>query len=46
MLEAAKPLLKWINEECHPHCTVIVRNDMVVLSEDVAVVPTAEFVKD
>ena len=21
MLEAAKPLIRWLNENCHPHCT-------------------------
>ena len=36
MLEAAKPLIKWLNENCHPHCAAQVDQNTVTLTEDVA----------
>ena len=33
MLEAAKPLIKWMNENCHPHCEAIVDSTGVRLVE-------------
>lgn len=46
MLEAAKPLIKWMNENCHPHCTVYLDCTTVELSEAVAISHTREFLKD
>lgn len=46
MLEAAKPLIKWLNENGHPHITAIVDPTSVHLLESVAYAETAEFVKD
>jgi hypothetical protein len=36
MLEAAKPLIKWMGENCHPHCTAMVTQTEVELVEGVA----------
>lgn len=46
MLEAAKPLMKWMADNCHPHCQIIVDNTDVCLVEGVATATTGEFVKD
>jgi len=46
MLEAAKPLIKWMNDNCHPHTKVIVETDRAELVEGVASVLTQEFIKD
>ena len=44
--EAAKPLVKWINENCHPHVTVHVTSTRSELFEGVAAVNIEEFLKD
>ncbi len=46
MHEAAKPLLEWINENCHPHCEIHVCPGSVELVEGVAFVPDDSFIKD
>lgn len=46
MLEAAKPLIKWMNENCHPHCTAHVDHCVVELTEGVATNRTDEFLRD
>jgi hypothetical protein len=46
MLEAAKPLMKWLNQNCHPHCTAHVDQDTVELTEAVAKNRTDEFLRD
>ena len=46
MLEAAKPLIKWLNENCHPHCEFRVSQNSVELVESVALELTDEFLKD
>ena len=46
MLEAAKPLIKWMNENCNPHCEAIVDQVDVRLTEGIAVHGTNEFLKD
>lgn len=45
MLEAAKPLIRWMNENTHPHCVAIVDTVSVELTEGVAIQKTIEFVK-
>ena len=45
-LEAAKPLIKWLNDNCHPHCQVVVDHTSAILWEGVAVVKTKEFLRD
>jgi len=46
MLDAAKPLIKWLNENCHPHCCAHVDQSTVELLEGVASAGTTEFIKD
>jgi hypothetical protein len=46
MLEKSKPLIKWLNENCNPHCVVTVFSDRATLSEEVATNITKEFIKD
>lgn len=45
LLEASKPLIKWINENCHPHCEATVTSTSVELMEGIAGHHTDEFVK-
>jgi hypothetical protein len=44
LLEAAKPLIKWLNDNCHPHCTAAVDQTSVELLEGIATNRTEEFV--
>lgn len=46
LLDAAKPLMKWLANNCHPHCHATVDAVRVELSEGVASESTTEFVKD
>jgi hypothetical protein len=46
MLDAAKPLIKWLNDNCHPHCTAQVDNTSVTLTEEIAENRTMEFLHD
>lgn len=46
MLDAAKPLIRWINDNCHPHTQLTVDHTTVELTEGVAVERTLEFLKD
>ena len=46
LLEASKPLIKWLNENCHPHCSAIVGSIGVRLVEGISSQTTFEFVKD
>lgn len=43
MLEAALPLMKWMNENAHFHCTAIVQLDRIELLEATAMMITDEF---
>lgn len=45
MLEAAKPLIKWMNDNCHPHCSANVDQNTVELTEGIAMERTDEFVR-
>lgn len=44
--EAAKPLIKWLNENCRPHVTILVEPTGAELVEGVAAVQVTEFLKD
>ena len=46
LLEAAKPLIRWLNENCHPHCIAYVDTGSVELVEGVARMVTDEFILD
>lgn len=45
MLEAAKPLIRWLNENCNPHCQAVVDRISVLVMEGVAMNRTQEFPK-
>ena len=34
--EAAMPLMQWLNDNCHPHCTVMVDSEWIELVEGLA----------
>ena len=36
--EAVMPLMQWLNDNCHPHCTVIVDSERAELMEGQTVV--------
>lgn len=44
--EAAKPLVKWINNNCHPHVKVIVEPAGAELLDGLCSVEIMEFIKD
>lgn len=46
MKEAAKPLVKWMNENLHPHTKVIVETDGAELLEGITSVAIEEFIRD
>lgn len=45
MLEAAKPLMKWLNKNAHPHTQIVVEHADVFLLEGIAHERTLEFTK-
>lgn len=42
----AKPMIKWLCENCHPHVTVVVTPVSAELSEGTCAITTHEFVRD
>ena len=44
--EAAKPLVKWLNDNCNPHTTIIVEPDGAEVLSGSARVKIEEFIKD
>ena len=46
MLQAAKPLMKWLAENTNPHCTAIVHAAHIEPLEGVATNSTLDFVHD
>ena len=44
--DACKPLVKWLNENCHPHMTVVVHSCGAELLEGIATASIEEFLKD
>jgi hypothetical protein len=46
-LEAlSKPLIKWLNENFHPHVTVIITPTSTELLEGLCAAPVTEYIKD
>lgn len=45
-IEAANHLIKWLNENCHPHHSVIVTPDSAELLEGQIGHKTDEYIKD
>jgi len=41
-----KPVIKWLNDNCHPHVTVVITTGFAELSEGVCAFPCDEFIKD
>lgn len=46
LLNVSKPLIKWLNDNCHPHVQAIVHPDRVELLEGICMKKTEEFIKD
>ena len=46
MLETAKPLMKWLADNFHPHCSARVDDSSCELVEGIATVRTTEFIRD
>jgi hypothetical protein len=46
MLEAAKPLMKWLAENFHPHTMAVVHAARIELLEGIATNGTLEYVDD
>ena len=44
--KAAKVLIKFLNDNSHPHSTIIITTDSAELVEGVLAVTTKEFIKD
>ena len=44
--KAAKPMIKFLNDNCHPHCSVYVDTTRAELVEGIAAVVDESFVKD
>ena len=44
--EAAKPLMKFLNEHCNPHTHAIVETNSVEVAAGIACIKNDEFVKD
>ena len=44
--EAVKPLMKFLNDNCHPHVTAVVNCTKAELSEGICTLVTDEFVRD
>jgi hypothetical protein len=43
---AARPLIKWLNENCHPHVVAIVDPGFAALNEGICGVPVTDYIKD
>ena len=46
LAEVCKPVMKWLNDNCHPHVTILVERDGAVLAEGIATIKTLEYIKD
>lgn len=44
--EAVRPLIKWLNDNCHPHVHVVVDNTRAELAEGVCSFRTEDYWKD
>lgn len=44
--EAAKPLIEFLNNNCHPHVTVIVETNRAELSEGVCAFVCNDYIKN
>jgi hypothetical protein len=44
--QAAIPLIKWLNNNCHPHTHIVVEDDGAELHEGVLRIVNADFIRD
>lgn len=44
--ETAKPMVKWLNENMHPHVQVIITPTGATLLETKTFIPVEEYIKD
>ena len=44
--EASKPLIKWLNDHCHPHVVVVVDSGRAELTESAHIFSTEDYWKD
>ncbi len=42
----ARPMIEWLNNNCHPHCSVNITQDSAELLEGVCVVNTKDYILD
>lgn len=42
----SRPLIKFLNDNCHPHVTVLVTPGSVELVEGVVSIPITDYIKD
>ena len=42
----SRPLIKWLNDNCHPHVTVILTPDRVELMEGFICIPVDDYIRD
>jgi len=44
--EASRPLIKWLNENCHPHVIAIIEPNRAQLTESINSVPINDYIQD
>jgi len=44
--EAARPMVKWLNDNCHPHVTAVIDPGSATLSEGCLHIPIEDYIKD
>ena len=44
--EVTRPVIKFLNDNCHPHVTVIISPTHAELTEGVCSFPTEDYIKD
>ena len=44
--EVTRPVMKWLNDNCHPHVSVVVEPTSAELSEGIAAVRTNDYIHD
>lgn len=42
----AKPLIKWLNDNHHPHTTIIITPDRAEIMEVILAFPTTDYIRD
>lgn len=41
-----RPVIKWLNENCHPHVSVVIEPARAELLEGVCAYPTQDYIRD